>query len=307
MPGWTTCCAPCSIRRASPAVDTLPAWWAATGPHRDAWATPVDRALVGGACADRLGFAFAAGYAAALHALVPGGRGELAALCATEAEGAHPRAIRTTLTRDGDGYRLTGHKRWATVASEAAWLLILASTGVDAAGRNQLRAVRIAAAAPGVRLVPTTAPFVPEIPHAEVVLEDVRVAADDVLPGDGYDAYLKPFRTVEDLHVHAALVGYLIGVVRRHRLDPVHTERLLALALATRGLATAGVAAPATHLALAGVLDLVAAEVAAIEAAWAAAPDDEWTRWQRDRALLRVAGGARTARRDRARAAVAPG
>jgi acyl-CoA dehydrogenase len=37
-----------------------------------------------------------------------------------------------------------------------------------------------------------------------------------------------------------------------------------------------------------------------LEPLWAAAPDAEWTRWQRDRALLRVAGSARAARRDRA-------
>ena len=37
----------------------------------------------------------------------------------------------------------------------------------------------------------------------------------DLLPGDGYDIYLKPFRTIEDIHVHAALIGYLVGVARR--------------------------------------------------------------------------------------------
>ena len=41
-------------------------------------------------------------------------------------------------------------------------------------------------------------------------------------------------------------------------------------------------------------------EVAALEARWSAAPDREWQRWQRDRALLQVAGKARVACRETA-------
>ena len=297
---------------APPPVDTLAAWWTATTDRRARGATTIDRALLGGVAADRLGFAFASGYAEALHALVPSTRGRLTALCATEDGGAHPRAIRTALVADGDGgYRLTGRKRWATIASASSELLVIASIGTDDAGRNRLRAVRVATDAPGVRLTATSAPFVPEIPHAEVELDQVRVAATDVLPGDGYDVYLKPFRTIEDLHVHAALLGYLVGVTRRHGLDPSLTERALALAAATRaaaaadtGAPSAHLAAPATHLALAGLLALVTDLVAAIETAWAPLAGDEHARWQRDRPLLRVAGNARTARRDHARAAL---
>ena len=48
-----------------------------------------------------------------------------------------------------------------------------------------------------MRLHATTAAFVPEISHAEVELDRVKVSDADVLPGDGYDDYLKPFRTIE--------------------------------------------------------------------------------------------------------------
>jgi hypothetical protein len=37
-----------------------------------------------------------------------------------------------------------------------------------------------------------------------------------------------------------------------------------------------------------------------LESVWEDFEDDEWSRWQRDRALLRVASGARSARRDAA-------
>lgn len=294
-------------RLAPPTVETLAEWWAATAAWRGLGASTIERATLGGLCADRLGFAFAGGYAEALHALVPETRARISALCATEEGGAHPRAIRTTLTRapGGDGWVLDGRKRWATIASAADQLLVVASTGSDAQGRNQLRVVRVAAGAPGVTLTPASAAFVPEIPHAAVALDGVRVADADLLPGDGYTRYLKPFRTVEDLHVHAALLGYLLGVARRRGLAPELGERLLALIAATCGLGGADVTAPGTHLALAGLIELVTAQVEALERAWAEAPDDEWTRWQRDRTLLRVAGSARAARRDKARAGLA--
>ncbi len=276
-------------RREPPAVDTLAAWWDVTRGAREAFATPVDRALIGGVLADRVGFAFAAGYSAALQALVPGMTG-IAALCATEAGGNHPRAIQTTLANG----ELTGKKVWATVASLASSLLVVASTGsVD--GKNRLRVVRVAAGAPGVTIRATAAPFVPEIPHAEVELDRVRVADADILPGDGYDDYLKPFRTVEDAHVHAALLGYLIGVARRHDQREV-VERLLAVVLATRAAALADPKSVATHVALAGVIALAADEAARVE--WPAGPERD--RWQRDRGLFQVAGKARAARRERA-------
>jgi len=286
-----------------PEVESVETWWDATTAHRARWELPVDRAFAGGVAADRLGFAFAGGYAEALRALVPGLVG-ISALCATEQGGNHPRAIRTTVTPASPGhYTLTGHKRWATLASAASSLLVVASTGLDATGKNRLRVVRVPTTAPGVTLLPASVPFVPEIPHAEVVLEQVRVTDADLLPGDGYDAYLKPFRTLEDLHVHAALAGYLVGVARRRGFPRELLEQLLAVAIATRALAAADTTAATTHLALAGLLDLVTRIVVDVERVWAASPDAEHARWQRDRALLQVAGKARTARRERARLA----
>jgi len=284
-----------------PAVDDLRAWWDVTAAQRGVWTDPFDRAFAGGACADRLGFAFAGGYAEALRALVPGlAPGSIASLCATEEAGVHPRAIRTRLTETGRGrYELTGRKKWATVASAASTLLVVASTG-ESGGQNRLRVVAVRADAPGLRLHPSSAAFVPEIPHAEVELDGVIATDADVLPGDGYDAYLKPFRTIEDLHINGAVVGYLLGVARRYGLPHDLQERLVLLAVTGRALALADPSGATTHVGLAGMLDLVQRVVAEIEPLWAAAADDEWSRWQRDRGLLRVAGSARAARRERA-------
>ena len=256
-----------------------------------AFEIPVDRAIAAGAAADRLGFAFAGGYTAALAALVPGLTG-VAALCATEDGGNHPKAIKTTLANR----ELTGKKKWATGADRAATLLVVASIGEDS-GKNRLRVVQVRTDAPGVTMRASSAAFVPEIQHAEVDLDHVRVADADILPGDGYDDYLKPFRTVEDAHVHAALAGYLFAIARRHAWQPI-AERAAALALATREVARSDPKSPQTHLALAGVIAFATAVVAEIEAAWQ--PDEEYARWQRDRPLLKVAASARAARRERA-------
>src|SRR4051812_30610321 len=257
--------------------------------------SPVERAVVGGARADRAGYAFAIGYTAALEALAGETR---AAFCVTEDGGNHPRAIETRLI---DG-RVTGVKRWATLADRAVHLLVVARDGTDPAGRPRLRVVRVPRDAPGVTLEPSSAAFVPEIAHARVTLDG---AAGEVLPGDGYADYVKPFRTVEDIHVHAALVGYWFGVARQRGFAPALLERLAMTAAALVALAAEDARAAATHVALGGALAASAALVGELEAAWSNAPDEEWDRWQRDRAILRVAGKARDERLARAWEALA--
>jgi acyl-CoA dehydrogenase len=281
-------------------LDTLEAWWAATRDVRERETTTADRALVGGVLADRMGFAFAAGYQEALRALVKSDG--ISALCVTEARGNSPKDIDTTLTADGDGFAITGRKKWSTAAPLASSLLVCAKVGVDEQGRNMLRLVRVPTNATGVTLVPSTAPFVPEIPHAEVVLDSVRVAASAVLPGDGYVEYVKPFRTVEDAHVHAALLGYVIGIARRNTMQRDVIEQLLATALSFRAIALSDPRSPHVHIALAGAMAQAAQLIAEVERAWSEldAPGDEHVRWQRDRSLLRVAGAARAARREAA-------
>lgn len=257
---------------------------------REPAGTTVERAVIGGARADRVGYAFAIGYSTALEALAGAGS---AALCVTEEGGNHPRAIETRLV---DG-RVTGRKEWATLADRAEHLLVAARAGTDPAGRPELRVVRVRRDAPGVTLVSSAAAFVPEITHARVTLDGV---AGEVLPGDGYADYVKPFRTVEDIHVHAALVGYLIGAARQHGFARGLIERLALVAAGLAGLGAADAKSAATHVALAGAIATTAGLIGELEAAWAAVPDEEWTRWQRDRAILRVAGRARSERLARA-------
>lgn len=262
---------------------------------------PIDRAIAAGASADRLGYAFAGGYAAALDALL-GERVSLTALAATEQGGAHPRAIATRLDHTSDGLRLRGEKNFVTLASLVEAVLVVARVdGPDGAAHPSLRVVRVPVSRSGVRIAPLDAlPFVPEVPHAIAFFEDVRIEPEEVLEGDGYTRYLKPFRTVEDLHVHGALLGYLSSVGARSTWPEDLRERTLAALVATRALAAEDPSAATTHLALAGLLQDARSIVAASEPHWTAVAPDERARWTRDRPLLSIAEEARSARRVRA-------
>ncbi len=250
---------------------------------------PIDVALVGGFVADRLGWAFASGYQAALRALF--GVGERrAALCATEDGGGHPRAIHTRL----EAGRLNGTKRFVTLGCFAERLFVVAREGEDPDGRPRLRVGAVDPMAPGVRFeVQPPIPFTPELPHTVVQLLG---APADILPGDGYARYLKPFRTVEDLHVHAALGGHLLQVGRRCGWPPDVLAALCAQVAALRGLAAEDPSAPQTHVALGGVLTNGGRVLRACADLWAQVEPEVRSRWERDQPLLGVAGKVRARR-----------
>ena len=258
---------------------------------------PVDAAILGGAAADRVAYAFAAGYAAALRVLCPTlPASALAAFCATEAGGVHPRAIATRLEGSAPApATVTGHKRFVTFAEHADRLLVVASEGAGADGRNRLRVAVVAARGPGVTLslLPPT-PFTPEMGHAEVTFD--AAPALEVLPGDGYARYLKPFRTIEDVHVHAALLGHLAAAAHRAGWPQPFQERVLGGISAVRSLSAADASAPGTHLALAGALATARALVEESGAFWSGGDPDLAARWERDRVLVMVAEKARVAR-----------
>ena len=290
-----------------PVHASIAAWWAV---HRaEVRGLPtIARAMIGGASADRLSWAFAAGYGAALRALVPDallGEEDLAALAATEERGAHPKGILTELRRDAAGaLSLHGKKRWVTMAPEAQWLFVVArdvAAPPSASDRPVLRVVRVARAAAGVTVqtLPPT-PFVPEIPHAEIALDAVAVGAGDVLPGDGYDRYLKPFRTIEDIHVHAAALAWLGALARRPGFADAPVARISAVLAALHALARADPSAPTPHVALAGAIAGTESLLSDLDADWARAPAEVRARWDADRALFGVAGKVRAQRTARA-------
>ncbi len=278
-------------------ISDLDEWWSR---HRAAAAeldTPVDCAMAGAAACDRLGYAFASGYREALRALIPQIGGGKLAFCATEEGGNRPRAIRSRLEPDGDGWRLTGTKMWTTMGQVADELLVFASVGQDDQGRNRIALVRVPASREGVSITAGhDTPFVPEIPHASLRFDNVRVEPGERLEGDGYDRYLKPFRTVEDCHVHAALLAWVLQVARRGEWPEAALERLAARIAAARALAIADPTSAGVHIGLGGLILETTRLLDDLDEHWERVDEPTRTRWRRDRAILGVAGTARARR-----------
>ncbi|MEO8144819.1 MAG: acyl-CoA dehydrogenase family protein [Betaproteobacteria bacterium] len=278
-------------------------WWprhrAIAREHPD----PIHQAIVGGFVADRLGWAFASGYQAALRALFPDApANRICALCVTEADGNSPKAIKSSLRKDGSHWLLNGAKRWSTLGPDGSLFFVAARDEAASGVRASIRIARVDSNAPGLKIesMPATK-FVPEVPHAQLQFENLKVKEADFLPGDGYDQYVKPFRTVEDIHVQAAVLSYLMREGQRLSWPQGWLERLSALLASLGKIADMPAAHAETHIALAGALAIGAGLIAETDAFWqAAASDPAAARWQRDRELLKVAGSAREQRTRRA-------
>lgn len=279
---------------------TLDEFWSQ---HRDVveYATdPVDAAILGGFRSAILATAFAAGYQAALHRLFPTlPRDCIVSLCVTERGGGHPRAILSRLEPGASGtYTLTGEKRWATLSARASLLLVVARAGEDpATNRAVFRIARVSPNAPGVTIIPMPeTPFVPEIRHAEISLRSVAISDDDLLPGEGYEGYVKPFRTVEDIHVHAAGAGYLVRVCRQYDLGRPLLERLAHVVASLRTLAANDPKDAVTHLVLAGLLAETTSILSDFDAAFAKVAPDAHAKFASDKPIFDVASRVRVER-----------
>jgi len=268
------------------------------------WSDPADIAIAGGFLADRVSYAFAAGYHASLRRLIPSLPSDaITAFCVTEEGGGHPRAIRTKMEfirSHGDGsslYKINGTKKFITCANEAELLVVAASIGFDADNKNQIRMVLLHKETPGITVIPMKElHFVPEISHGILRLENVAVRESDLLPGDGYTEYIKPFRTIEDIHVSAAILGYLFRIACLFGWPREARENILCLMVAIRSLAVNDPGAPEVHIAFGGVSSQISDLIQAIAPLWENVETETRKAWDRDKELLNVAGFAREKR-----------
>lgn len=287
-------------------IAAFPQWKQAWKHMAPVWETPADRALAGGFAADRPAWAFAAGYQAAFQRLVPAiDNARVAAICITEKDGPHPARIQCHLTPDPgrrDRWRLDGTKAFVSGAEGADILLVAATTGTTVDGRNALRMVTIPAASEGVTVsaLPTLG-MVPEIPHAKVRLEGVLVAEEAIWPGDGYTEAIKPFRTLEDLHVTGAFLAWIFAIGRRSGWPASVLETMLSLMVSLRGLSLASPREPHVHLALGGLLGQVRDLLQKIDPLWQGVDAEARGWWQRDCKVLDIAATARRRRLETAR------
>ena len=259
---------------------------------------PFDLALVGGLQAATPGLAFLAGYQAALRMLWPAAPWTAGALCVTENRSTRSADMNTRI----EGLQISGRKDFVTAAEGADWLLVAAREEDDGQPpRLALGVVR--QGAPGVRIEALPAlPLMPDIGHARLHLDQAQC---ERLAGDGWDDYVKPFRTLEDVYVLTAVSAWLFGIGRESGWPGALLLRLQALLAGCAEVARQAPNAPTTHLLLAGLFAEQQVLAGDLEAALAIGAPHWADLWQRDKGLLRIAEAARAKRLEKARRIVA--
>lgn len=198
-----------------PAPETLAQWRKSLRVGNDTFASAVES----GAHAGQLAFAFAGGYQAAIRRLLPSlAPDAFVALLLSEGKRQRPDELLTTLTPTGDGnHFLSGEKSYVMAGAAADFLLVVARQGVVADGRACSAMILLPALAAGIaHEARHEAIILPALPHGRARFERVDVSPEMILPGDGWTRYAKPFRTIEDIHVSAAIAAHLaVHAIRR--------------------------------------------------------------------------------------------
>lgn len=268
--------------------------------------TPVDCAFIAGAWSTAMAYAFAGGYQAALRALYPEANPhKIYAFAVTEKGGNTPKAIQTTLTRSGNQFLLKGEKTFITGIDAAETVLVAAwdAYHIDAIGsdRKNIKMVMLERESEGITFS-KHAPmaFLSELSHGSMQLSNVRVEDEKILPGDGYDDYVKPFRTIEDIHVTSSLVGYLFSMGLKHRWPDTLQQQLFSILGQLRSIATLSAKDAGVHIALAGALDCFQLQLKRVGFQIELLPEETKLKWQQDKKIFGLASEARNKRTENA-------
>jgi len=251
--------------------------------------SPFELAVLGGRAMPTPGLAFLLGYQAALRMLWPSAPASIGALCASERRSVRPADMQVRL----DDLRLTGSKDFVTAGLDADWLLVAARSEPEGEAPQVSLAV-VYPGEPGVRLEPLPAlPLMPEVAHARLHLDQ---ALCERLAGDGWDAYVKPFRTLEDLYVLSALCAWLYGVGQDNAWPQGLQLRLIGLLGGCAEGSRQCADSTACHLLLGGLFAQFSALKDEINQALSNSSGEWATLWQRDQGLLEIASAARAKR-----------
>ncbi|QAY84606.1 acyl-CoA dehydrogenase family protein [Pseudomonas arsenicoxydans] len=257
--------------------------------HQLGTVTPFELATVGGRLMATPGLAFLVGYQAALRMLWPSAPLSLGALCATEQRSLRVADMQTRLS----GLRVSGRKDFVTAGDAADWLLV-AARSEESGETPRLSLAVVYPGEPGVRVEKLPAiPLMPDISHGRLFLDN---ALCELLAGDGWDAYVKPFRTMEDIYVLSAMTAWLYGVGHDSDWPQALQLRLLAL---LAGCAEVSRQAPNNtvgHILLGGLFAQFDGLKAEVNQALAEGPPLWSAMWQRDQGVMDLAAGARVKR-----------
>lgn len=251
--------------------------------------TPFELAVAGGRRMATPGLAFLVGYQAALRMLWPSAPLSLGALCATEQRSLRPADMETRL-RD---LRLSGRKDFVTAGDAADWLLV-AARSEEPGETPRLSLAVVYPGEPGVKVEKLPAlPLMPDISHGRLYLDG---ALCELLAGDGWDAYVKPFRTLEDVYVLSAMTAWLYGVGQDSDWPQALQLRLLALLAGCAEASRQAPNNPPGHVLLGGLFAQFEALAGELDQALGNGPVEWAQMWQRDKGVMQLAAGARAKR-----------
>ena len=242
-----------------------------------------------------------AGHQAAIRRLFPTTPDDaITAFCVSEDQGPKPSGILSTLTPKGDGFVLNGRKRWGSMSPLADLLYIAASIG-QKDGRNQLCMVKVATGSAGLSLDSSGyGAYAGHMPIADLILTDLAVQASDVIEADAYEAFIKPFRLVEDVYNTAGTQIGLLTLGRMHGWPQELLEDLIGLIIQAHAISQTPMARPADVLLMSAYFRASSALWDRLGAAWDLVPEAERAAWSPQTGTLGVAARARETRRQQA-------
>jgi alkylation response protein AidB-like acyl-CoA dehydrogenase len=129
--------------------------------------------------------------------------------------------LRTRAERDGDAFRVNGHKIWTTQAHESRWCTLYVRTDPKAPKHRGISCLILDLHAPGVRIEPIRMASISDETFCEVFLEDVAVPAENLLGplNGGWNVALS------SLHHERQMIWIMNWVEITRGLDAVRAAR----------------------------------------------------------------------------------
>ncbi|WP_283135968.1 acyl-CoA dehydrogenase family protein [Rhizohabitans arisaemae] len=139
----------------------------------------------------------------------------VASFALTEAgAGSNPAGLRTTATRDGDGWVIDGSKQFITNAPQADLFLVFARTQPASGSGTGIAVFLVPATAPGVEVGTKDAKMGQQGSHtADVTFSQVRVGPEALVGGDGDIGYRAAMTSLARGRINVAALA--VGCARR--------------------------------------------------------------------------------------------
>jgi alkylation response protein AidB-like acyl-CoA dehydrogenase len=129
--------------------------------------------------------------------------------------------LRTRAERDGDVFRVNGHRVWTTQAHESRWCTLYARTDPDAPKHRGISCLILDLQSPGVTIEPIRMSSISDETFCEVFLDDVEVPADNLLGplNGGWNV------AMSSLHHERQMIWIMNWVEIKRGLDSVQGTR----------------------------------------------------------------------------------